>query len=1471
MLIFFVLLIVVPASLYALLRSRTVQQILCNYATDWLSEELGTTVKVGGIDVTFFLDIKLNDVLILDRHQNPLLYAGTLQADLKDIDLDEKTLTLGEIKLDAAFFALMKYKGEENLNLEFIVSYFKELLPKRESPIQHVFLESLHITDTRFVFNNQNMKHPAYGMDYGYVDILISDLLAEGFRIDGDQASGLIRNLSGQEKNGFELKHFYAEVTVGPRALTADNVRLITPGSYLSLDLKFSYQQWDDYNHWIERVMMETTIRNSRLNLADIGCYTPALLNMNETVELRGHAAGRVDSLGTDGIELRYGQQTRFSGSGIITGLPDVAGISFAANIHRLSTHYADLANFDLPDGHGGHLAFTIPQQLLKLGRVDLFGRGRGNLREIYAELQVNSDIGEATAELRLHDENGKGLQQYEGHVTSQDLGLGQVLDVANIVGSVSMDVQVQGSGYTAETAQANIDGNISSFGLKGYQYSNITVDGKLSSKVFDGALEVRDKNLNLDFTGSVDFSSSVPVYAFYSRINNANLSALNLIKSDSLNNISGEIKANFSGKNPDDLIGYITVENASYRDGNQQYSLKSFKLMAMTGLLNHRVFTIKSDYLDAMLTGNFYFEELIFASKKFIRSYLPGVSIQLDSTFQLSRRQNFDFDITFYNATPLLKYFNKNISLSTDTELRGDFDSDKNALNLFFHSDLFSYGKIRFNNIESQASTGAHNIRFTTRCDAIALTDSIGMEDIRLSADINNDSINFGLNWNNHKEPYSNSADFAGYFTFSENVNTFIGLHPSTITFMDTTWNIYCGGDVKIDSLGVTIPGLYIISNQQQLEVKGKIANNPDAKLRLRFMNFDLSDFDDLTNSLRFDFDGILDGYVEASNLLNSPSFISDLRIRGLGFNGSKMGDATLSSAWDDARKGIALHMDVLYVGMSETSRPISVSGYIYPADKKNNFDLAAVVTNFQIKSLNRYFQGVVVVNDGIASGNLTLKGLFRDPELRGTAKAMRTFLTIPYLNTSYAFTHDEIIFEKNSITFNNLVMRDIPRGDTALCHGQVHHNRFRDWTYDIQLYPRKLQVLNTTASMNDLFYGHGYVSGFGRIKGDQQKVKIDLDITTDPNSQLFVPMEYTSEVSENNFITFINKEGQALSKKKPRHFAGIELNCKLEITDDAEVQIIFDPTVGDRIRGRGKGNLNMMLTAEEKFTMIGDMTVSSGDYLFTFENVLNKKFNIVEGGTISWTGDPYNAELNLKALYHLKASVSSLGFDEQRGSIPVNCIINMSGPLINPNFTFDIDLPQLDEFTKRKYMTVIEQNLTYNFLTLLVVNGFYNPGVSAGGNNAQAAGLLGNIPSEVLSNQMSNWLSQISKDVDIGVNYRPGDAITQREVELALSTQLFNDRVRIESNVGVGGNLNNSTEKSSNIVGDVDVEVRITDATRLHVFNKSNQQDYFIQEAPYTQGVGIFYRREFDNFGELFKKKKKKIREPNKEGKDQ
>jgi hypothetical protein len=118
---------------------------------------------------------------------------------------------------------------------------------------------------------------------------------------------------------------------------------------------------------------------------------------------------------------------------------------------------------------------------------------------------------------------------------------------------------------------------------------------------------------------------------------------------------------------------------------------------------------------------------------------------------------------------------------------------------------------------------------------------------------------------------------------------------------------------------------------------------------------------------------------------------------------------------------------------------------------------------------------------------------------------------------------------------------------------------------------------------------------------------------------------------------------------------------------------------------------------------------------------------------------------------------------------------------------------------------------------------------------------------------------LSQFSNDVSIGVNYRQGNATSKDQVSVNLSTQFFNDRLSVDGNVGNKGTQN--AQNTSNVVGEFNLEVRITEdgAIRIKVFNRSNQYLLVTNDVPYTQGVGLFYRKEVSELDDFFKAKKK------------
>jgi hypothetical protein len=399
-------------------------------------------------------------------------------------------------------------------------------------------------------------------------------------------------------------------------------------------------------------------------------------------------------------------------------------------------------------------------------------------------------------------------------------------------------------------------------------------------------------------------------------------------------------------------------------------------------------------------------------------------------------------------------------------------------------------------------------------------------------------------------------------------------------------------------------------------------------------------------------------------------------------------------------------------------------------------------------------------------------------------------------------------------------------------------------------------------------MFYGKAYASGIIGIKGPLEKMVVDVNVTTRPGTHLYLPLSTASEVSENNFITFINKVDSVKTEKKTEEeitdLSSMQINMGIEMTPDATIEMIFDETVGDKMSAQGSGPIRMEINTLGDFNMFGEYTISKGSYLFTLQNLINKYFEVKPGSTLKWNGSPYDALLDLTAVYRIKkVPFYDLVLDDnfKETKIPVDCNLAMQGNLTSPTIKFDIDLKNADEKIESQVNNLTEDDLNKQVLSLLIINKFQPlPGLSS---DFISAGGVGVNTTELLSNQLSNWLSQISNDFDIGINYRPGSDISSKELEVALSTQLWNDRVSINGNVGVGNQSTSAASSAgSSVVGDFDIEVKITKngKFRVRAFTRANNNTVY-EMAPYTHGAGIFYKEDFNTVSELINRYKTAI----------
>jgi len=418
----------------------------------------------------------------------------------------------------------------------------------------------------------------------------------------------------------------------------------------------------------------------------------------------------------------------------------------------------------------------------------------------------------------------------------------------------------------------------------------------------------------------------------------------------------------------------------------------------------------------------------------------------------------------------------------------------------------------------------------------------------------------------------------------------------------------------------------------------------------------------------------------------------------------------------------------------------------------------------------------------------------------------------------------------------------------------------------YDLTISSPKILALNTTAKANEQFYGDIYANSKVKIFGQGNRLKLSGTATTLQGTNVNISMEYESDMQQYDFLEFVNTEEPV---NEEHFFAGspefdFSMDLTVEATPESKVQLIYNSQIGDIIKAQGEGILFFNMNKDGEISLSGDYTVTKGDYLFTLQNVVNKRFTIAQGGNIVWSGDPYNANINISAIYKLKASLSDLPTssfttaDNLSQRIPVECIINLTDELINPTINFEVDFPDENAGVKNELQQYFntEEEKNKQILSLIVLGKFYTPEYMRGGQyTSQNPNMIGTTASELFSNQLSNWLSKISNNVDVGFKYRPGNSITNDELELALSTQIFNDRVTLDGNIG--NNVNPESNNSSQIIGDIDIRVKLVPSGKVQfkAFNHSNN-NLIYETAPYTQGIGITVKEEYNTFGELLHK---------------
>lgn len=1439
-------------------------------ASDYLSKELKTDIRVGGFGFSPFSGLIIKDIIVKDRQNQTVIAAGKISIIPSKFSLTKKILSLRSITLDKATVQLMTHKGDTSLSFQFILDYFNsnaKIQSPRDTtpgPRWKISISSVELTDSRFHLHDENTEPSDTGMDYNNIDISHINMLVTGFRPDNDTLNARIERLSAVERSGLFLKSMSGDLSVSPVFLKAKNLKLETSKAILDLDMEFSYTSWEAYSDFLNQVKIKAEIRPSEMDLSEIGAFASELYDMKDKVKFEGLVKGTVNNFKVRDFRFSFGTNTSFFGNISAMGLPNVEETFVDMNIKSMTTNRADIEALKLPAGGD---KIVLPDFLKNAGIFSLKGMFTGFYNDFVANARFGSNIGNIATDLTLKREKGEKKLAYIGQANAQKLNLGELFG-SDMLGGITFRADINGNGLDYKTANLIANMVIDSLEINHYIYKHININGSLADKKFRGLLAVNDKNLQMDFDGLVDFSDSLPLFDFTSRIRKAQLFNMNIARRDSNMNISSRINVNFRGTNLDNIDGTIHIDSTWYNEGDKLIPMKQLLLTTKHDNAETKSYHLVSDFADADVTGKFNFSDLIPSLKYFISNYLASFRISTEKfTEHPNTNQQLHYSIRTRNSDPVTNVFAPFLKIAPNTTLEGDYNEAGQVIALNGKSDNISFYGMQMHNWYINATNRIDNISMVTGCSEFQLkknnekdTLTIVLDSMKIVSNVKEDTIHYRLTWN---EDDSTSL-IGGFLSFREADKTMIRLTDFNVLVDERYWNVSDDNSIIFDSTAISFNNLAFNSGEQFLKLNGRVSDHKQDTLYAVFNKVDLSNLDYFLGEPNLNFDGVLSGNLRLNDIFKHFMVLADLHLDGFRFNKEPLGDASFRVLYAEDQKRFDVKSNILYHGNTGTNVPLNLEGSYFLGEKVPRLDFDLNLKNLNLKMVAPFVSSFMSRLSGFASGDVKITGELDKPVFKGKLSLMRTEFRINYLNVPYSLA-DVVDIDENSFGFNNITIYD-SLGNKASLNGKITHKHFRDVRLDLNIDMQDFSAFKNSFSQNNLFYGTARGSGNVKVTGPLDDITISVKAMNGGGTHVIIPISTTAGVGENDFIIFENKEADTIGVRQTKrtvNTSGLTLSMALQVNPEANLEVFFPDQLGS-INARGNGNFTMTMNPFSDFTLGGTYTIQKGTFYFQLKNLMKYTLTIRDGSRIYWTGDPLDANISMSAVYKSRIPLEGLTTDQDLKSVrvPVECIVHLTGKLMNPDIAVSMNLPNVDETLRSLVFTSIDTTnaaeMTEQMINILVFNQFKsNQGANTGSLD------VGNTSLSLLTNMANSFASKFTKNVSIGLNYSRSTASAGQEIDLAISTQVFNERLHLDGLFGMNSmNPNTTTQKASTIVGDINIAYDLTRSRRwqLRGFNRTNTYDNLnLNYAPYTQGFGISYRRDFNNWGDIFKKEKK------------
>lgn len=1407
---------------------------------------------------------------------------GKFHINARDIDLQQKTINIANISAVNTDIVLRDYDGGRPPKPK------KEKQPYVFSPFNtggwEVILSELNLSNCLFQSDAGNRK--PYSNEFDPAHILAANVNANitSVSIVGDTIKAKLNNLAAKERSGLEIKSFKSKVTVSPNASICDDLLLETNNSTIRNYYAMHYERFPDFLDFIDKVALEAHFNKTTVDIKDIAYFATVLREYPVTIDISGDINGPVSNLKTKDLYLTDGI-SKISGDLSVKGLPDINNTYFDYKNGEIYTNGSGIALY-APSLRDSSAAFAIDS----LKDFNFKGNYSGTIQAFVFDGTITSNLGNITSSIKLDMPKGASNDaSYSGELTGENLKLG-VLFKTKDLGTTSFKTTISGKSLNLKEAEVKLDALIDHFDYNGYRYNNISADGVLARKKFEGNLLVSDDNLLLGFYGALDYSSDTVQLKAKANLLSSNLTAINIVQGDTVNAVA-DFDLNCSGSSIDNFIGYAKLYNIDITRGGSRIDLDSVSVISTTNNQQKHL-KVESNAIYADLLGDYTLSNLHQSFQYYISGYLPAYIKRSttdiphqDFTFKVKTRE---FDKLARVIVPSIDGFN-NVSLS------GSLSTKEKNLTLTGTIPYGKYDNILARNAIIKSNGNFQQLGLTLDVDKVIIGDSVITGSLDINTTLGNNALNFTIQ--------TSTPDIIGTAKLSgkaiaQNDSLLLSIFDSEFYLNNTRWEIPSGNKITFAEHYLMIDNFNIQSGLQRISINSTTNSTASQTILAKISNLDIAQIGNIVGMADYEPEGRINGQIEVVNALNSPNISSNIKMSNVKLGTDTLGSIVIIGGYNSKKNIISLDRET---GITYQGQSLNVYGNIsFDSLHNENIDGNVTFNKVPLSWATAFLKGNISELGGSIDGNISLSGTSSKPNIGGALQLKDAAMRVDILGTNYKIPSASISLDNKKIDLGKINVYDI-HNNRAIVTGGIYHNRFKNITLGINATSQKFEVINLEADESDVFYGT-FIAGFKElsITGPTDDVDIRI-IKASPaaKSHLYLPLASSTGLSNYNYVKFktYGKEQEEDNATKSK----LNIHIEAVLNPLGEVTMVMDPTTGDAINAKGTGNLIIDMPSSNDFKMYGAYVIEQGSYIFTLKQLfLKRQFQLNKGSVIRFNGPIYETGLEVEGVYTTRARLYDLLSEKDKESLntassreveqtkmmqDVNVLLFMKGTLASPELKFSISLPNNSAegtlaYRKLKSVNQNDKDLLNEVASLLLINTFISTEGGIEGSSATGGAInnISDILSSTASSQLTNLVSKITGDEDLSIslkyktyNYSTGgNSANRNEVSIGLKKNYFDDRLSVE----VGSALDWGRQSSSNSnnfkpVGDFRVQYLIREGgnLRANIFRTSSY-DIFVDRNISRAGVGLSWRKSFNNFGDLFRgskyideKKKAKI----------